>query len=269
MSLFTITFYVILIITKPYFIVEGRNLMKLILCGGGSKEQNLHANAKLNELVAHTKPILYIPLAMNEKEHPYNGCLEWIHEELANVDVPNIEMVRTFEELVSKDYKNYSALFIGGGNTYKLLKGIKETGAFDKMKHYIENDGIVLGSSAGSVIFGKDINIISKMDSNDVTLKDTTGFDILNGFSIFPHYGNTKSSLTKQENIERMNMFTNYIIEYSKTIGDVIAIPEEDAIFINGNKIEIIGSKTYYTFTNGKMEAGESQVVVTKNNTVM
>lgn len=40
--------------------------MKLILCGGGSGDQNTLANQKLNEIIDHNKPILYIPLAMDE-----------------------------------------------------------------------------------------------------------------------------------------------------------------------------------------------------------
>lgn len=47
-------------------------------------------------------------------------------------------------------------------------------------------------------------------------------------------------------------MFTNYITKYSKIIGEVIAIPEEDAIVIDEDKIEVIGSKDYYIFVNGK-----------------
>ena len=39
--------------------------MQLILCGGGSGEQNTLANQKLNEIIDHTRPILYVPLAMN------------------------------------------------------------------------------------------------------------------------------------------------------------------------------------------------------------
>lgn len=240
--------------------------MKLILCGGGSREQNIHANARLNDLVDHNKPILYVPLAMDENEHPYDGCFEWINKELSDVNIPYIEMVKTFEELASKNYENYSAIFIGGGNTYKLLKGIKESGAFEKIKNYIENDGIIIGGSAGAVIFGKDINIISKMDSNDVNLKDTSGFNVLNGISIFPHYTNFKSRLTEQENINRMNIFTNYITEYSKTTGGVIAIPEEDAIAIDGDRIEIIGSRKYYKFINGKIEILEAQSVINRND---
>ena len=206
--------------------------MQLILCGGGSGDQNTLANQKLNEIIDHTRPILYIPLAMNEEEHSYDSCYEWIQGELANVDIPYIEMVRTFEELASKDFKHYAALFIGGGNTYKLLLGLKQSGAFNNIRNYINNDGKVIGR-------------------NDVNLTDTRGFDVLSGISIFPHYTNKKSKLTDDENEERLNKFTNSIINFSKSIGKVIAIPEEDAIYVNNNSIELLGTRDYFTFENG------------------
>lgn len=228
--------------------------MKLILCGGGSGEQNILANQKLNEIIDNNKPILYVPLAMDEKDFPYDGCYEWITGELKNVEKSGIDMVTTFEELASKNYNNYGAIFIGGGNTYKLLKGIKESGVLKKIKEYIENNGVIIGGSAGAVIFGKDINIISVMDPNNVKLNDTRGFDLLSGASIFPHYTNTKFRLTEEENIERHKLFTNYICEYSKNIGKVIAIPEEDAIYVTDNDMEIIGTRSYFIGENGNIK---------------
>lgn len=112
---------------------------------------------------------------------------------------------------------------------------------------------VIIGGSAGAVIFGKDINIISKMDPNDVNLTDTKGFDMLSRISIFPHYTNTKSRLTEEENIERHTTFTNCICEYSKNIGKVIAIPEEDAVYVDDDNIEIIGTRPYYTSENGNI----------------
>ena len=231
--------------------------MQLILCGWGSGEQNTLANQKLNEIVDHTKPILYIPLAMDESDHPYDGCFEWIQGELSKVNVPSIEMVRSFEELASKDLQHYAALFIGGGNTYKLLLGLKQSGAFNNIKDYINNNGIVIGGSAGAVIFGYDINIIKSMDPNDVKLTDTKGFDVLSGISIFPHYTNKKSKLTEEENEERLNKFTNSIIHFSQSVGEVIAIPEEDAIYVNNDGIELLGTRPYFTFKNGLIDKFE------------
>ena len=90
---------------------------------------------------------------MNEIKNPYDRCFEWIKRELCDVDIPGIEMVRTFEELASKNYSDYCGIFIGGGNTYKLLNDLKSSGVFDKIKKYlIEEDGIVYGGSAGATI---------------------------------------------------------------------------------------------------------------------
>ena len=86
---------------------------------------------------------------------------------------------------------------------------------------------------------------------NDVNLTDTRGFDVLSEISIFPHYTNKKSRLTDEENEERLNKFTNLIINFSKSTGKVIAIPEEDAIYVNNNSIELLGTRPYFTFENG------------------
>ncbi len=230
--------------------------MKLLLCGGGSGEQTIKANKKFNEIIDHTKPLLYVPLAMDESDHPYDGCLEWISGELSSVEIPGIEMVRTFDELASKDYNNYCGIFIGGGNTYKLLKGIKGSGAFSKINEYINNDGVVYGSSAGAIIFGYDINSCLIMDSNDVNLEDTKGFNTINGKSIFAHYTNeyTEEAHTK---------FKNYLIDYSLNNEEVIALPEEDTIFIDGDVITVIGDRPYYIFKNGlenmqELESGKT-----------
>ena len=228
--------------------------MKLILCGGGSGEQNYYANKKLNEIIDHSKPLLYVPLAMDESDHPYDSCYEWIIGELSQVQLSGIDMVRSFEELAQKDYNNYCALFIGGGNTYKLLKGLKESGSFEKIEEFLNNEGIVIGGSAGAVIFGYDIDIISTMDPNEVALADTKGFNVMNSVSIFPHYTNKKSKLTDEENLNRLNNFINAIKEFSVIMGDVIAIPEEDAVFIDDNKLEILGNRPFFYFKKGESQ---------------
>ena len=228
--------------------------MKLLLNGGGSNEDLVLTMTKLNELIDHSKPLLYIPLAMDEEEHPYDSCLEWFNSQLTNVEISNVEMTKTFEHLAALSLNNYSAIFIGGGNTYKLLKGLKESGAFSKIQDYIKNDGVVVGCSAGAVICGKDIDIIASMDSNDVGLTDTIGFDVMNGISIFPHYINLKSRLTDEENKTMIDKYTNSMIKFSLEKGNVYAIPEENTIYINDDLIEVIGPKPYYIVSNGNVE---------------
>ena len=218
--------------------------MKLLLNGGGSTKELIHVMNKLNEIMDHSKPILYIPLAMDETEHTYDSCYEWFQEQVINVDVPSVDMPRTFEELASKNFSNYSAIFIGGGNTFKLLKGIKDNGIFDKFIDYLNNNGIIIGGSAGAIIFGYDINSCLAMDDNDVNLIDTKGFNVLNGKSIFCHY-------TNEDSQEAHEKFKEYLLNYSLSKKEVIALPEEDTIFIDDDNISIFGDKPYYVFKDG------------------
>lgn len=221
--------------------------MKLLLCGGGAGEQNAIANQKLNEIITdHNKPLLYIPFAMSEEKYTYPSCFEWIKEELKKVDIPSIEMVTTKEELVSKNLSDYCAIFIGGGNTYKFLSDLKSNGTFEQIRDFIKNDGIIIGGSAGAIIFGHDIDCINYMDSNDVGLIDTKGFDVLEGMSIAAHYTN--------ENEEKTILATESLKDYSlRNQTKIIALPEEDAIFVDGDSVEIIGTRPYFIFDNGNV----------------
>lgn len=216
--------------------------MKVFLNGGGADIQTIDAYQKLNQIIDHSKPCLYIPLAM--KQDKYEGCYKWITGELKAIEVPGIDMVRSAEELSKKDLNDYSFLFIGGGNTFKLLYDLKRSGAYEKISEYINNDGIVFGGSAGAIIFGKDLEACRLADSNDVNLKDINGFDVLNGISILCHF--TNGTPEKDEKSKQ------YLLELSQHRTSV-ALPEEVTLFVSDNCIEVIGDSPYYLFENGQM----------------
>lgn len=228
--------------------------MKLFLNGGGCGKQTILTYNEINKVINHNKPVLYVPLAMDETEHPYDSCYEWIKDEISSIDIPNIEIVRSFEELATKDFDKYSLIYIGGGNTYKLLNGIKTTSTYDKLEEYLKNDGIVYGSSAGTVIFGKDINIIEVMDDNSIGIKNTRGFNYLGDISLFVHYTNYRSKYTAEENEKLTHKYTDFICDYTIKNEKVIAFPEENTLFFDGKNIRMIGELPYYIFENGKIE---------------
>ena len=156
--------------------------MKLFLCGGGSGKQILDALYKFSNVINKEKPILYIPLAMEEDK--YDSCYDWFKSEIKSVNLENFEMVRSSLELSQKDFSNYCAIFIGGGNTYKLLNDINKYSNKEKIIKYLNDDGIIFGGSAGAIIFGKDINCCLLDDENKVNMVDTSGFNLLNDYSI-------------------------------------------------------------------------------------
>lgn len=212
--------------------------MKLFLCGGGSNKQITFALKKFKSVLKKDKPILYIPLAM--KKEKYESCQKWFSEEIKYIGINSYEMVTSSKELSEKDLNNYCALFIGGGNTYKLLKELSENENIEKIKNYLNNNGIVFGGSAGAIIFGKNINTCLLDDGNVVNLKNCDGFNYLNDFSILCHL--KKAKFKKNY---------NYLLEYSKK-NKVLYLPEEDVIFINSDKIKLIGTKKYAKFINGE-----------------
>ena len=214
--------------------------MKVFLCGGGAGIQTIEANKRLNEVIDHSKPCLYIPLAMEQEK--YAECYEWIKDELKNTDIPYIEMVKSADELVTKNMNDFGVIFIGGGNTFKLLNDLKKSGAFEKIKEYLKGEGVVFGGSAGAIIFGKDLEACKLDDINEVNLNKINGFDILNGTSILCHYTN--------QTAEKDERSRQYLLEVSK-YRKVVALPEEVTLFVNDEDIEVIGNRPYYIFENG------------------
>lgn len=212
--------------------------MKLFLCGGGSGKQIVYALNKFSALLDKTKPILYIPLAF--KNSNYDSCSKWFEEEIKLIGLNHFEMVRSSKELSKKDFNKYCALFIGGGNTYKLLKELKENSNFEKIDEYLKNNGIIFGGSAGAIIFGKDINSCLIEDNNIVNLNDCAGFNYLNDYSILCHLN--KANFKKNK---------DYLIDYSIK-NKTIYLPEEDVIIVTNKKIEFVGKSKYVIFKDGQ-----------------
>ena len=143
-------------------------------------------------------------------------------------------------DILEKDFNNYSAIFIGGGNTYKLLNELKQNNNVDKIKTYLQNGGIVFGGSAGAIIFGKNIDACLLDDGNKIGLEDTEGFNYLNDISLLCHL--------KKKNCKKN---INYLKEYTLQ-NKLIYLPEDDVLYIHNDKVSLIGDSKYLFFSNGQ-----------------
>lgn len=220
--------------------------MKLILNGGGTGKAVESARRLLNDAIDHTKKVLYIPFAWPDPA--YSGCLEFMTGELADVDKAGIEMVTTPEELTAKNPADYACLYIGGGNTFRLLDVLKSSGAFGMIRRYLEDGGIVYGGSAGAIIFGRDLDSCRTDDDNEAGLEDHTGFNLIGGWSLLCHYTNRDP--------ERTERSRRYLLELSET-KPVYAIPEEDTICVEDGRVRFIGDRPYYEFAGGTVTERE------------
>lgn len=227
--------------------------MRLILCGGGDGEQ-VKESYKLFAKEVNGGKVLYIPLAWSHGN--MENCIEWFKGEMKPFGVTDIEDVLTPEAITKEKLSEVKGVFIGGGNTYKLLKMLKETPAFNNLKEYVENNGLVMGGSAGALIFGKSIdtclsdglNIKSCNDVNEVSLKETNGFDCIKGYSILPHYKKlTEQYVDTQKRVDKL----------LKNGFKLVCLPEETSLYVNGNEIQIIGGKPAEIFVKNKKKVVE------------
>lgn len=224
--------------------------MRLILNGGGSDAQIKESL----EIFAHEidgGKVLYVPLAWNNGK--MEECINWFRGQVSRFGITNIEQILDPNDLTKEKLDETSGVFIGGGNTYQLLKLLKETSAFENLRNYIENNGLVMGGSAGALIFGKcidtclkdDLIIKSCNDENKVGLKDTKGFDFINGYSILPHYKKVPEQYEDtQKRVDRL----------LKQGYKLVCLPEETSLWINDEQIEIIGQKPAEIFDGQKKE---------------
>lgn len=207
---------------------------KLFLGGGGNGKQSFEVD-KL--FLRGIKDILYIPVAW--KNEDYSGCLNWFNGMMSQHKKLNIEMLTDLSRNVKLE--DYDAVYIGGGNTYKLLKKIKESQFDKKLLEYYQRGGNVYGGSAGAIIWGRNISSASRgidSDENLVNLEDISGLNILDGIEIQCHY---RSSQLRKEK------------EYSKSTGiTIIGIPEESGVLVQDHKMKAIGTKPITLITPEK-----------------
>ncbi len=160
-------------------------MSKIFLSGGGDEVSTYQYHKQFIETCGGKDArILYIPIALDSAKHSWADCYKWISNALKDFTT-NIDMITSLESLNLEFLRNYSGIYVGGGNTYKLLKTFRETG-FDKLlEKYIKQDGNYFGGSAGAIIMGQTISI--SQDPNEVNLQDLTGLQLVN-FNIYPHY---------------------------------------------------------------------------------
>jgi len=194
----------------------------LILSGGDGKTKEKKINNLFLKLVGK-KPILYIPIARESKTYP--DCLKWIKKTLKR---KNIVMLTSFKEKIN--LSSFKGIYIGGGNTFKLLKLLKENKWDEKLKNF---KGVIGGGSAGAIIWAKDISTCSfgtYKDKNLVKLKNLKALNLVNNYNIQCHYYSKEKAQLKKH--------------IKKTKIPIIALPNDSGILIKNKKITPI-NKVY------------------------
>lgn len=195
---------------------------KIVLTSCGIIDENLKQEfyKLLNKEIENIK-LLYITTAIDGED---DSDTNWIDEEFNTILDLGIkkENIREYKMDYEIDLSVYDMIYMMGGNTFYLLKKIRETKFDIKLKEAINNSIVYVGSSAGSIILGNTIELALAYDKNHVNLVDFTGLKLIDGI-IVPHANR------KQE----------FIAEKREKYKDKIyAINDEHGVIYNNNEIK-------------------------------
>lgn len=195
---------------------------KIVLTSCGIINENLKGEfyKLLNKEIEKTK-VLYITTAIDGED---DSNTSWIDKEFKTILDLGIkkENIKEYKMDYEIDLSLYDMIYMMGGNTFYLLKKIRDTKFDIKLKEAINNSIVYVGSSAGSIILGNTIELALAYDKNHVNLVDFTGLKLIDGI-IFPHANR------KQE----------FIAEKREQYKDKIyAINDEHGVIYNNNEIK-------------------------------
>ena len=196
------------------------------LSGGGDEKQSFPLDEIFISEIPQGGRILYIPIAL--RNHPkYIHAPAWFSALIGSHGRGDIH-VDICTDLSGKkvnDLIPYDAVYIGGGNTWSLMKEVRDA-HFDAALAEYRRVGIIFGGSAGAIIMGKRID--TQRDSNTVQWTDTHGMDYVHGYSIACHF--------KDMQIE---MYRDWVRSNKVPL---ICLSEESGVLVHQGSARSIGS---------------------------
>lgn len=201
---------------------------RIYLSGGGNEKQSFLLDKFFFSKLPKNGRFLYIPIALRGHKlyltaHLWMKSIIEFHE---RVDV-QFETVDDLSKYQFENIEKFNAVYIGGGNTWSLIKEFKDSGFSNVLIKYVKEGGQVYGGSAGAIILGKRID--THDDENKIDLKDISGFDLISNFSIACHF--------KDEQSERFKTWAT-----SNSL-PIICLPEETGLIIENNIALCAGTK--------------------------
>lgn len=190
------------------------------------------------------KPVttLFIPYAA--VTFSYDDYEEKVSERFNEVghNIISIHRFSNPEEAVAKA----SAIAVGGGNTWKLLKTIRENNLIDIVREKVIGGTPYIGWSAGSNVACPTI-----MTTNDMPVTEPDSFKSFNlvPFQINPHYLDANpeghAGETREQRIEEF-------IEVNPDIY-VVGLREGTMLLVENGKIQLTGARNARIFRKGTL----------------
>ncbi len=222
-----------------------RKKMKLLLISNSTNAGEAYLDYPKHEiqkfLGEQTQTVLFVPYAAvtfsyDEYENKVRNRLKEVGYE--------VQGIHHLEDPV-KSVKEAQAIVVGGGNTWKLVRMLRENGLLSVIREKVQSGTPYVGWSAGANVACPKLST-----TNDMPITDPKGFDTiaLVPFQINPHYlddnpanhaGETRETRIVEFIAENHNLF-------------VVGLREGTMLRVESNSMKLIGSKTARIFKHGQ-----------------
>jgi len=178
----------------------------------------------LNKPISKVKVIFVPTAARAENELKY---VRKSKQQLLDLGIleKNIFEINLDTDYSLDEFMNCDLIYVCGGNTFYLLKKVRETG-FDRIiVDFVKSNKLYFGVSAGSILACPDISIAAPFDVNDSRVADFSGLNLID-VVISPHYSDKDKQI-----IEKFR---------SKSDFPVVPLTDNQALLIIDGKKKII-----------------------------
>lgn len=160
-----------------------------------------HCLAEIDDFLGSIRSLAFVPFALKDRE--LYGAK--VAARLADIGVRATTL--TADEAGLRAVREAEAVFTGGGNTFRLLRTLQETGLLPAIRERALAGMPYMGSSAGTNLATPTIRT-----TNDMPIVQPLSFDALNlvPFQINPHYldpdaGSTHMGETREQRLKEFH----------------------------------------------------------------
>ncbi len=205
-----------------------------------------YCDAEIRAFLEGVRRLLFVPFArpggMSHDEYTSVA-----RERFAEIDISVMGLHASPD--ARRAVREAEAIFIGGGNTFVLLRDLHAAGVLEEIRQRVDSGIPYMGASAGSNVAG-----LSICTTNDMPIVYPPSFDALGlvPFNINPHYidpeaGSKHMGETRETRINEFHVFNDV---------PVIGIREGAVLHREGGSLRLAGSSGGILFRPG-VEAEE------------
>ena len=198
-----------------------------------------HVEPAIRLHFAGDSELLFVPYALADRDQYTKLVSDWF----ATIDVKVNALHRSNDPIES--VKNANGIFIGGGNSFRLLKTLYDQKLIDPIRELVSQGKPYMGSSAGTNMACPTIRT-----TNDMPIVEPPSFNSLGliPFQINPHFIDADPSSTHKGETREQRL-AEYLEEND---GPVVGIREGSWLEVNGNDCQLKGKTGMKFFEKGK-----------------